>query len=211
MDEKEEKFVAPDFISPIIGWRFWKIALEAPKEKEFQDLFLVRYFYWLQSVSETMFWPPKKRLDAICLKIMKRHRASPGENCECGIYAFRTIEDALDSRNDAPDRVLRGTILGKVKLWGEIECHKLGYRAQYAYPLSLMMGICQECYQPFFLQSESFALKRRKEGKKSLAVVCQNCFPKNIDSEYAILLRSFLDNYGIEMERPSIILSNGSA
>lgn len=47
-----------------------------------------------------------------------------------GIFAFKTLEQTLNSG-------FVKDLIGKVALWGEVAEHEEGYRAQYAYPLTL--------------------------------------------------------------------------
>lgn len=51
----------------------------------------------------------------------------------CGIYAYRTIEDAWGELHDLN---AERHILGKVHLWGKVWPHEKGYRAEYAKPLA---------------------------------------------------------------------------
>ncbi len=53
-----------------------------------------------------------------------------------GIFAFKTLEQTLNSD-------FRQQFIGEVALWGEVAEHEEGYRAQYAYPLTLAVsGYC---------------------------------------------------------------------
>lgn len=72
-----------------------------------------------------------------------------------GIYAYKTTFDALENLDRC---CYRGTFLGKVSLWGVIQKHQFGYRAQFAYPLSLVSGICCVCKRIVSLKSELFAI-----------------------------------------------------
>jgi hypothetical protein len=79
----------------------------------------------------------------------------PGAHSSNGIYAYKTAFDALENI----DRYCyRGTFLGKVSLWGVIQKHRFGYRSQFAYPLSLVSGICCVCKRIVSLKSEPFAI-----------------------------------------------------
>jgi hypothetical protein len=64
---------------------------------------------------------------------LRRHQA-PQINCSCGIYAAKSAEQLarLGLR-------LHG-IRGEVHLWGTIVEHSLGWRAQFAYPKSLVLS-----------------------------------------------------------------------
>lgn len=60
--------------------------------------------------------------------------ASPYERCTCGIYAVDSIEQLhLNYLHSTPD------VVGTVSLWGRVIIAEHGYRAQYAYPVSLFV------------------------------------------------------------------------
>jgi len=60
-----------------------------------------------------------------------------------GIHAFKNLEDVLKYTNSAIsatcayDNQFDDLIYGEVYLWGKITEHRLGYRAEFAYPKSL--------------------------------------------------------------------------
>lgn len=56
-----------------------------------------------------------------------------GYDKRVGVFAFKTITQTLNSG-------FLQHFVGKVALWGEIAEHEGGYRAQYAYPLTLIEG-----------------------------------------------------------------------
>lgn len=72
-------------------------------------------------ISEAL-WPEDKPLEAVC-----QHPNAPRMDCSCGIYAAKSPEQVS----------MLGDTYGKVLLWGKVIEHKDGYRAQYAYPLTL--------------------------------------------------------------------------
>jgi hypothetical protein len=128
----------------------------------------------------------------------------PEAQSASGIYAYKTSLDALENI----DRYCyRGTFLGKVSLWGVIQKHQFGYRAQFAYPVSLALGICCVCKQTVTLQSEPFAI-----GWASLHItedfsvsgfLCKECNEKyySVDMETSYReLRELTNRYGIEIE-----------
>jgi hypothetical protein len=57
----------------------------------------------------------------------------PHSNCTCGIYAAKNIEHLRQFGYEG-----RG-IHGEVYLWGTVVEHRLGWRAQFAYPKSLFL------------------------------------------------------------------------
>jgi len=106
----------PDYISPVIGWRVWR--WEAAR---------------LTSLNGKP-WHPGRSLAAKC-GAGNAHDAhsAPQTTCTCGIYASKSREH------------LRGTgyerygISGETFLWGRLVEHQFGWRAQFAYPKSLVL------------------------------------------------------------------------
>jgi hypothetical protein len=105
----------PDSISPVIAYRVWVWSPSG-----------------LMSLNGE-FWPPNQRLEATCKRSPNRHEPPHGA-CSCGIYAAKSV-DQLQRIGYAE----RG-VCGEVYLWGTIVEHELGWRAQYAYPKSLVVG-----------------------------------------------------------------------
>jgi hypothetical protein len=112
-------------VSPIVGWRRWTVPVFADK---------------LMSNNGTE-WKPLEKLCAEC-------KLSPsvvdptglnafcrGVHCVCGIYAYKTQADAEHGENSPTDDL---HVYGEVYLWGRVIEHKHGYRAQHAYPKSLV-------------------------------------------------------------------------
>lgn len=109
---------------PIIGWRCWR--WNTSKETLFSTVYGTP-------------WPVQEKLTArcfvddpdapICLHC-------PMADCTCGIHAW--------SDRTYLDRIIQlepygFPVWGQVSLWGRIvECER-GYRAQYAYPYSLLI------------------------------------------------------------------------
>ena len=124
---------APDFIEPIIGWRYWRLECERTR---------------LASLTgRAEMWPVGRALEAVCRHAKReagdvryqfvggykrsRHGA-PEEGCTCGIYAAQDL------------RTLRakmlfglGLMVGEVSMWGKIITGTRGFRAQFAYPRRL--------------------------------------------------------------------------
>lgn len=128
----------------------------------------------------------------------------PEAHSASGIYAYKTTFDATENL----DRYCyRGTFLGKVSLWGVIQKHEFGYRAQFAYPVSLISGICCVCKRIVNLRSEPFAI-----GWASLHItedfsvsgfLCEKCNDKyySIDIESSRReLSELIDRYCIGIE-----------
>jgi hypothetical protein len=76
-------------------------------------------------------------------------------NSQVGIHAYKTSHHAL---GNLEHYCYRGALLGMVKLWGTIQEHQFGFRAEYGYPVSLTMGICCICKSIVNLKSEPFTI-----------------------------------------------------
>jgi hypothetical protein len=117
----------PDYISPIIGYRVWK---------------------WENTGLKSLCgerWHPAQSLAARCRAsavvgpIVGRAEAVhdahevPQTDCTCGVYAAKNLEHLRQFGYEG-----RG-IHGEVYLWGTVVEHELGWRAQFAYPKSLIL------------------------------------------------------------------------
>ena len=116
----------PDYVSPIVAHRVWQ---------------------WDGAVLVSLNgerWQHGQRLEAECCVVSggrsigcsesahARHRA-PQMDCTCGIYAVKTLEQLAG-------RCFRfHGVWGEVYLWGTIIEHSFGWRAQFAYPKSLLL------------------------------------------------------------------------
>jgi hypothetical protein len=129
-----EAAAAPDFIEPVVGWRYWRLNRERTLLKS------------LTGRGET--WPVGRAFEAVCRHakrdakdvryqfvggyIRSRHGA-PEEGCTCGIYAAQDLKTLRS-------KMLFGLglmVVGEVSLWGKIITGTRGYRAQFAYPKRL--------------------------------------------------------------------------
>lgn len=121
----------PDLVSPIEGWRVWVGQADAGD-------------VWLESLYFRLRWPRRTPARASCNSGVPHE--VPGADCRCGIYAAKTLEQALRyvrarSRQLEPNSLGLGVymIVGKVHLWGEVEEHEIAYRAEFAYPSALFV------------------------------------------------------------------------
>jgi hypothetical protein len=116
----------PDFISPVVGYCVWRWDAAG-----------------LRSLNGEP-WFPGRSLAAACRDATSRAMAdhagavndahvAPHSDCTCGVYAAKNIEHLRQS-----GYAQRG-IHGEVYLWGKVVEHKLGWRAQLAYPKSLFL------------------------------------------------------------------------
>jgi len=109
----------PDYISPVVAQRVWR---------------------WEETGLHSLNgepWLPGQHLEARCrVAPAARHMAEaanevPHRKCTCGIYAAKNSEHLRQVG------YADGGVCGEVYLWGTVVEHKLGWRAQFAYPKSL--------------------------------------------------------------------------
>lgn len=125
---------------PVVGWRDWRVTVR-------HGLIV------LTGVWHTAYWPRRRRAVARCYALtdgvnrkQRRPHMPPAPwdlagSCvdgmggrQCGLYAMRTLGLLEAERGPWPTGVVaRGT----VSLWGVVEQHTAGYRAQYGYPLEI--------------------------------------------------------------------------
>jgi len=182
-------------VTPLTGWRFWKIRRTTKDDT-----------IWLKSVIRSDLWPPMQRFEVSCAFPNGVHQQGnyPEEDSQCGIYAYKTSHYALENI----DRFCyRGTLLGKVHLWGVIQKHKYGYRSQFAYPVSLNIGICCICKQTIHLKSEPFtigwAYYHFTDDFSVNGILCEVCNEKyySLDFVYSFQeLQQIADRYSINIE-----------
>ena len=102
----------------IIGWRWWRVDRGG------------LYSLWVGVGSA---WPTGQALWAGT----KLHPDPRNYWGQCGIYAWRTAEQALRQRMPTGYDLF---VLGEVALWGHVIEHERGYRAEYAYPYSFRVA-----------------------------------------------------------------------
>ena len=79
-------------------------------------------------------WVPGRAAEAVCAVLERDDHSgqpAPQVNCTCGLYA---------SKRNHRLHVTLSTgvmVMGQVALWGRVIEHETGFRAQYAYPLTL--------------------------------------------------------------------------
>jgi hypothetical protein len=128
---------------PVVAWRVWLVATDDGEPQS------------LRSISYRIRWPKRKPMRAHCLFTLRHPvkgptgpltppQPHPGEQCpvlshQCGIYALKEPDDlpkwAPTFSAWAPGMP---RVIGQVALWGRVLEHELGYRAEYAYPVSFV-------------------------------------------------------------------------
>jgi hypothetical protein len=119
----------PDYISPIVACRAWQwdFARSWTSTPPLKSL-------------NGEWWFPGRPLSAKCgapvarrSPTVRNNHNAPQIGCMCGIYAAKSFDQL---RRMGYDR--RG-ICGEVNLWGTIVEHEFGWRAQFAYPKTLVL------------------------------------------------------------------------
>jgi len=104
-------------LAAIVGWRRWSVPM-------FEDVLI--------STNGTR-WIPSERLQARCAA--GDAGFCKGILCSCGIYCYKTRAQ-VETLENQPTQDTH--VYGEVYLWGRVVEHEHGYRAQFAYPKSLV-------------------------------------------------------------------------
>lgn len=101
---------------------------------------------WYDEITADTEFAHSEILEAWCapygVNIPHEADAVPSEGCQCGWHAYKDLE-AMAADPEGP---LRGAavpyvhVVGVVALWGRVEVHEHGYRAQFSRPLGLVLG-----------------------------------------------------------------------
>jgi hypothetical protein len=106
----------PDYISPIVACRIWRWDTSG-----------------LKSLNGRL-WSPGQPLAAKCGAGNAHDTHEPPHlDCTCGVYAAKNFEHLRQLGYEG-----RG-VRGEVYLWGTVVEHRLGWRAQFAYPKKLVL------------------------------------------------------------------------
>jgi len=105
--DEPEPFCVPDLIEPVIGFRQWRLADDG-----------------LHSLTSEELWR-SPRLDAQCRLGGHPDEVPPTAQCSCGVYAW--YEPCPRTASAAT----RNIVAGAVVMWGAIELHVDGMRAQH--------------------------------------------------------------------------------
>ena len=124
----------PDYIAPIVGYRAWQWNCtgwnphSAPL-KSFNDEWWSPGRAIAATCNASFGWGPARVAEVV----NQRHEA-PHTGCTCGIYATRSFDQLRDLG------YLRRGIRGEIYLWGKVIEHESGWRAQFAYPKTLVLS-----------------------------------------------------------------------
>lgn len=132
IDPTPRKPLEPELtiVDAVTGWRRWSVEMFGCELRS----------------NNGVPWKPYEKLVAECKR--SPSVADPvdisgckGVHCTCGIYAYKTPEDAKFGEN-APADLASGSVhcWGEVYLWGRVIEHAKGWRAQFAYPKSFVDG-----------------------------------------------------------------------
>lgn len=127
----------PLYAEAAVGWRAWQTNARLKPGQESGVI--------LTSPTKTHFvWRPFKPTLAQCDFELKGK--PPHKGCGCGIYAADSLKNLL-KLNHPNYNVENGlvTVIGEVYLYGVVEEHTLGYKAEMAYPKKLYVPF--ECWQ----------------------------------------------------------------
>jgi hypothetical protein len=108
---------APDLIDPIIGYRQWRLVDCA-----------------LTSLFNDTRWE-SVRLSARCDSRRHHPELIPDHGCSCGIYAY------YDPCPRTASAATRDLVAGTVVVWGHVELHGTGLRAEHAQIVALELPL----------------------------------------------------------------------
>jgi len=108
---------APDLIDPVIGYRQWRLVDRT-----------------LSSLFNDTRWA-RARLTAHCDSREHHPEVVPDHACSCGIYAY------YDPCPRTASAATRDLVAGAVVMWGHVELHGTGLRAEHAQIVALELPL----------------------------------------------------------------------
>ena len=122
---------APDYASPLVGWRVWKIVEgdDGPA---------------LCSVVYQALWTPGEPLEASCRSYgMYEEHETPCDPCPhdpgCGIYSCTEVGKIRQYLNGQGKPGDSQVAFGLLNSWGTVVECTMGYRAKFAYPRQIFL------------------------------------------------------------------------
>ncbi len=115
--------VIADRFTPRTAWRAWYLRRNG---HALASLHRLTHDLWLGCAAKEA-----RCEDSDSAGLDSAHTA-PMSACRCGIYATSEPYLAFSESDQGPT-----VVMGKVALWGKMQDHPLGWRAQYAYPSAL--------------------------------------------------------------------------
>lgn len=124
---------------PIIATRIWRVHRGL---KELKSLYSERL--WKPGVVLESQFDKTGGLDHSCtIHHVNGLMVRGHKECLIGIYAYKDYSSL--HRRTSSGLTGQGDVMGTVALWGKVDEFEDGYKAQYAYPLSLELFMCSTC------------------------------------------------------------------
>ncbi len=107
---------APDLCDPVVGFRHWRLVNGA-----------------LQSMFSVTAWDDTAQMTARCATGRHDPAQTPSSGCTCGIYAY------YEPCPRTASAMTRDLVGGAVVVWGRLEAHATGMRAEHARIVALQL------------------------------------------------------------------------
>lgn len=198
---------APDYCEPIIGIRAWFLSVNDHLEQ------IAR---WGEL---PYYWPIDDAPPALCIakacSLTRTERHLPVQpSSTCGYWAFKRIDwpkigiqqimHHLDQGQHAGYRQ-QAMVIGEVALWGRMIEHECGYRAEYAYPVSINHRVVADIYHVPFVRQPAW--EEVYEHWKSTTADHRRAAEESRERAFTRFYTSYLTNpsagpSGITIEEP---------
>jgi len=113
---------APDLIDAVVGFRQWRL-----RDGLLWSMYADAAWPGGRAVAECLAPAPRTATGRVCAE-------PPAKTCECGIYAWYRPCPPLGS-------VATDLVAGAVAVWGRVELHATGMRAEFASVVALALPI----------------------------------------------------------------------
>ncbi len=117
IDGHEKGALRRDDSGAVLGWRLWELSADDQGPA-------------LKSPVRGTIWP-RGVLASACPSC----GPAPVNSCHCGIYAYHELCDAEAEWRQHPH-----LIIGQLRGWGRVMCHRFGFRAERVQPVVLHLG-----------------------------------------------------------------------